>query len=51
MTCCPDPASHRLNAEEAYFEGRQVPEVLSTDEDTAIQALADAEEAACEGVH
>lgn len=48
---CPAPESHRLNAEEAFFAPHPVPEVLNPGEDIAIQALADAEETACEGVH
>lgn len=46
---CPDHHSHRMNAEDLYFEGRQVPEVLTRDEDEAIQAIADAEYRVCEG--
>lgn len=48
-TNCPDYSSHRQNAEEIYFQGRQVPEVLTQDEDEAITLLADAEYKVCEG--
>lgn len=51
MTCCPNPESHRLDAEDRFFEGTSKPEVLTLDQDEAIQILADADEAACEGVH
>lgn len=51
MTCCPNPESHRLDAEDRFFAPHPVPEVLNAGEDQAIQAMADAEEAACEGTH
>lgn len=51
MPICPDPNSHRLNAEDAYFEGRPTPEVLTQDQDWEIQVIADFEELNCEGTH
>jgi hypothetical protein len=50
-TCCPDPNSHRQNAEEAFFAPHPVPEVVTQEQDEAIEAIAIAEEAACEGTH
>lgn len=46
---CPDPSSHRQNAEEQFFGGQPVPEVVTQEQDEAIQAIADAEERHCEG--
>lgn len=46
---CPDYSSHYQNATERFFGGRQVPEVLSADEDAAILADAEVEYHCCEG--